>query len=1311
MGTHRAHWDAAILDVDGVLTHTAAQHERAWKEMFDAELARRGDLQPFTHEEYLLHVDGRPRLDGARAIFEARGVPIPDDELRAAAEAKNAIFQRFVASEGVQTFRDSVQTVREWKRRGLGIAFVSASRNARKILEAAGLAELADVCIDGETAAAEGLHGKLEMFREAARRLDAEPARAVVVEDAVSGVEAASEGGFGMVIGLARTGDDELLASHGATRVVPRLDALVDVVAEPDTRPATDLSWALDEQEVACLARRNPIVFLDFDGTLAPIVDQPDAAALPEEAREAVRALAARCPVVVMSGRDRPDVTCRVGVGGLWYVGSHGFDVAGPDGAVWELPAAGSVLPALHAAAARAEAELGGVPGLVFERKRFALAVHYRNATDAAATRAVSKVVEIAEATPGLRTHVDLKVIELRPDLEWDKGYAVMHVMALLFSGGAPVYVGDGRTDEDAFRAVGQVPGGVAVRVGASPRPTSAHLRLHDPEEVTRFLQALTAALDAPLDPSWALRWGTWDPAQEPLREALCTLGNGCFATRGAAEEGHADGVHYPGTYLAGGYNRLVTEISGELLENEDLVNWPNWLPLTFRPVDPTRAEDGPGEWFSLGGVEILDYAQALDLRTGVLRRTLRVRDAEGRTSRLRSERFVSMHDPHVAALRWELVAEDWSGPVEVRSSLDGTVTNEGVARYCALRGDHLVPDGTGSFGEDTMWLDVHTRQSQIRMAQVARTRVTSAHENTRRQAHHVDRVDQVLVAEVVAERPLVVEKVVAISTSRDLAIADPLENARVRMGDLPVYEALRARHVDAWARLHRRLDIRLDGGAGEDANQALRLHVFHLLQVASPHIVDRDVGIPARGLHGEAYRGHVFWDELFVFPFLNYRFPELARELMLYRYRRLGSARRIARTLGHAGACFPWQSGSDGREETQLLHLNPRSGRWLRDDTDLQRHVGAAVAWNVWQYFEVTGDLSFLSTYGAEMLVEIARFWSSVAEWDADLERFRIRGVMGPDEFHTGLPGAERRGLDDNAYTNVMAAWCLGCAERALDTLGPTHREELLDRLQVPDGELARWREVRQKLRVVFEGHVISAFDGYAALEEFDWKTYRARYGNIQRLDRILEAEGDTVNRYKASKQADVLMLFFLFGDDELVELLGSMGYPFERAWVVENVDYYLRRTSHGSTLSHVLHSWVLARHDRPRSWRLFLEALRADVADVQGGTTAEGIHLGAMAGSVDLVQRAYTGAVLRDGVLCLEPRLPDELEELSLGFQVRGARLDVRVTREAVEVAFSSALGTTTASVAVNGQVHQLSLGEHRSFALESRAAPETQ
>ncbi|MCK5620883.1 MAG: glycoside hydrolase family 65 protein, partial [Alphaproteobacteria bacterium] len=203
----------------------------------------------------------------------------------------------------------------------------------------------------------------------------------------------------------------------------------------------------------------------------------------------------------------------------------------------------------------------------------------------------------------------------------------------------------------------------------------------------------------------WSLVYEGFNPQQEGLRETLCTLGNGYFATRGAAPNALADQVHYPGTYLAGGYNRLKTEIEGHEVENEDLVNIPNWLPLAF------RVDDGP--WLRADKVEYLDYRQELDFRQGLLCRSLRLRDAEGRTTRWEERRLVSMDDPHLAALEVRLTPEDWSGRMTIRSALDGSVINDGVPRYRGLNNRHLETLETGQTQDNTILLRSRMVQSR----------------------------------------------------------------------------------------------------------------------------------------------------------------------------------------------------------------------------------------------------------------------------------------------------------------------------------------------------------------------------------------------------------------------------------------------------------------------------------------------------------------------------------------------------------------------------------------------------------------------
>lgn len=744
----------------------------------------------------------------------------------------------------------------------------------------------------------------------------------------------------------------------------------------------------------------------------------------------------------------------------------------------------------------------------------------------------------------------------------------------------------------------------------------------------------------------WTWSYEGYEPDAERLRESLCTLGNGYFATRGAACESTADGVHYPGTYAAGCYDRKVSVVAGRQVENEDLVNLPNWLPLRYR-IRPSDAPAGP--WLSPDDPQLRAHRQELDLRHGTLTRRTRYEDADGRRLHVEQCRLVHMGDPHLAALRTAFSAENWSGTVDVVSALDGRVTNDGVARYRALDGHHLDQVRTGAQDPGTVWLTSRTSQSDIRIALAARTTETSgaavssgAAPGERSTAWH-------LTVPVSPRAPVAVEKTVALYTSRDAAISDPQWAAVDRVTRAPAFAQVLASHRTAWEHLWRRAELDVPG----DAGRILRLHLFHVLQTLSPHTAELDAGVPARGLHGEAYRGHVFWDELFVLPFLNLHFPEVSRALLTYRHRRLPQACRAAADAGRAGARYPWQSGSDGREETQSLHLNPRSGRWLPDHSRLQQHVGSAVAYNVWQYCQASGDTDFLHTKGAEMLLQIARFWADAATWDAEYERYRIRGVVGPDEYHEAYPDSDAPGLDDNTYTNVTAAWVLARALWLARELPEPRRRELFERIVLEEDELDRWDEVSRLLRVPFHAGVISQFEGYGDLAELDWGAYRDRYGDIRRLDRILEAEGDTANRYQASKQADALMLGYLFSPAELAGLFRRLGYPLDDELWQATVEYYLRRTSHGSTLSGLVHGWVLARVRRTEAWQYCQEALTGDVADVQGGTTAEGIHLGAMAGTLDLVQRGLTGLETRQDALWLDPVPLPELSEY--GFSLR--------------------------------------------------------
>jgi trehalose/maltose hydrolase-like predicted phosphorylase len=797
----------------------------------------------------------------------------------------------------------------------------------------------------------------------------------------------------------------------------------------------------------------------------------------------------------------------------------------------------------------------------------------------------------------------------------------------------------------------------------------------------------------------WTLAYEHFGPSEEGLREALTSTGNGYFCTRGAAEWSDADGVHYPGTYMHGGYNRETTIVAGRPVVNEDLVNLPNWLVMKLMIEGEEPIE--------LGNAEILSYRHELDVRTATVSRALHFRDRAGRETSLSSRRFVSMANMHLAAIEWTIVPENWSGRVEVLTALDGQVKNWGVARYRKLEGRHLHPITTRLVEPGIIALVAQTRQSRIYVAEAARTRAygeSGEIEAGRTLYRMEDYIHEVLAFEVEEGKPARVEKMVAFYTSRDYAINEALENATKAAARYGTFEKTFERHAKAWEELWSVCDMRVP--RDERVQLLVRLHTSHILQVCSPHTADLDAGVPARSLNGEAYRGHVFWDELYIYPFLNFRLPEITHGLLMYRYRRLDEARAAAEDAGYRGAMYPWQSGSDGREETQLVHLNPRSGRWDRDLSRNQRHVGAAIFYNIWRYYQTTGDFEFLLAYGAEMMLEIAHFWSSITHFNTDRGRYEIHGVMGPDEFHEKYADSDEAGLRNNAYTNVMAAWIGETAQKVLELLPERRRRSLCDKIGCSEDEIRGWNEMSQRMFVPFHSDsdlgdgIISQFEGYEKLAELDWDDYRARYGDIQRLDRILRAEGDTPDRYKVSKQADVLMLFYLFSEEELRRIFERLGYEYASDTVRKNVAYYEPRTTHGSTLSYVVHAAVLAEMDPERSWEMFMTALESDILDVQGGTTQEGIHMGAMAGTVDLIQRGYVGAKTKDTSLHFDPKPNEKLEGLSLHIRYRKTPIEVMLKGERLAVAAQADGSGRTIRVGVGQNVREIKDGEGYTF-----------
>jgi len=516
----RDRFDAVIFDMDGVMTDTARVHASAWRQLFDAFLQERAEahnepFEPFSDSDYRRYVDGKARYDGVRDFLASRSISIPEGESDAApgtgsvhalGNLKDRYFLGSLAG-CVESYPTAVRFVSLLQDAGFLTAVTSASRNAETVLARAGLAELFPVRVDGVEAARLDLAGKPapDVFLEAAKRLGVEPGRAVVVEDAVAGVEAGKAGGFGLVVGVNRADQAEALSDRGADIVVDDL-AVLSVRGLARATPAVcligELPSALDcwDEIAARVGRATPVVFLDYDGTLTPIVERPEDAHLPPETREVLLALSEQCPVVIVSGRDAAFVVAEVGLSGVYYLGSHGFEVVAPAGCELLLGRAdefGRFLPSLERAQSMLEPALARIPGARVERKRYAIAVHYRQVADKDVSGVEAIVDRALARLTDLRKSGGKKIFELRPDIDWDKGRAVRWMIGALGLDGAatlPVYVGDDLTDEDAFAELST--DGVTIVVGAEPRTSAAHYRLENPSAVTRWLGLLAGAID-----------------------------------------------------------------------------------------------------------------------------------------------------------------------------------------------------------------------------------------------------------------------------------------------------------------------------------------------------------------------------------------------------------------------------------------------------------------------------------------------------------------------------------------------------------------------------------------------------------------------------------------------------------------------------------------------------------------------------------------------------------------------------------------------------------------------------------------------
>eukprot|EP01062_Namystynia_karyoxenos_P000872 TRINITY_DN1030_c0_g1_i1.p1 TRINITY_DN1030_c0_g1~~TRINITY_DN1030_c0_g1_i1.p1 ORF type:complete len:1469 (+),score=552.86 TRINITY_DN1030_c0_g1_i1:103-4407(+) len=784
------------------------------------------------------------------------------------------------------------------------------------------------------------------------------------------------------------------------------------------------------------------------------------------------------------------------------------------------------------------------------------------------------------------------------------------------------------------------------------------------------------------MDSGWQLRYHVYNPRAEKLRETLTAVGNGYCGVRGSPEWAKSSKECYPGCYIAGVYNCSASTVRGIEIRNSDLVNCPNWTAVQMRIGDS-------GEWVNPLEQDVLEYSHGVDLAVAQHERSITFQDREGRRTRIRSTRVASMASPHLCAQVYTVTPLNYSHPVTVRSAIDGDVRNEGVERYLALNRKHLRVSRAGDVSGRLMYLTAETTglRDRVEICTVARHSALAdgraAPAAERRFERSSTEVAEVFVFPGKQGVSYAVEKLVSIWTSRDppsgqSAGQSLLDRACAVANGPRSFEDACVPHRAKWRGLWDGMDIRLQGDRRTWLMQKMaRMHLYHILSSCSPNNLGMDAGLTARGLTGENHRGHVFWDEAFITPTLVSTHPEVAKAHLQYRTNRIDAARAHAKEHGYTGAMVPWQTSDTGAEDTQVVKFNPVSGKWDPDMSRRQRHVGIAVFLDAWRYIEATADLAFLAGDLGVLMLEIARFFAGLAKLDPADNRYHISGVMGPDEYHEEV-GCLGGGVVDNAYTNVMTVWLLS---RALDiargqVLPQSERDALARRVHLSEEETAHWVKVTQTMAVHIQPDgLIEEFKGWNDLQDLDWKGYAQKYDNLQRLDRILKAEGKTPDSFKVVKQPDTLMLFYFLTLDEVGGILRQLGYPCDPLQVLRrNFDYYVPLTTAGSALAFTVHARLaklLGRNEAQKEW--MMESVTGDVFGQRSadGAPSEGLHLGVMAGTIELLVANTLGLrEVGDRVYEIHPELLPGCHTCTFSRLLHGVWFHFVVTRRDVTI-----------------------------------------
>lgn len=728
----------------------------------------------------------------------------------------------------------------------------------------------------------------------------------------------------------------------------------------------------------------------------------------------------------------------------------------------------------------------------------------------------------------------------------------------------------------------------------------------------------------------WKIEHGTYNKFENKKYETIFTLANGYRGLRGAIDFSN-DGVK--GNFLAGVFDKSSAQVT-EIVNLQD--------PLGFN----IYVED---EKIDIEQCSIEKYKRTLDMKKGILSSEFILITRKGRKISINTERFVSRNNVHRWAERYEITPLNFQGKIFIENFIDGSTTNScedpmNKARHYRVEKLFDFKPGIALLSE--------TFERKIAVIEASRIIGENSKGNifkARRYAEFGEKAAETYECFGKKGETINIYKLGITYSSRD--IEEKLEY--IAMNELNLftqngYEKEKELHIKVWEKLWNDIDIEIDGD--ERAQKGIRFNLFHL--ASSAYDGDDKVSIAAKALHGEGYKGHVFWDtEIFMLPFFVYTEPEVAKNLLLYRYHTLDGARENAKITGFKGARFPWESADDGMEVTPRWGFD-YDGNPVRIWTgDEEYHINSDIVFGIVEYFRATEDKEFLVKYGLEIMLDTTKFWQSRVEYNEKKDRYEISRVIGPDEFHEHV--------DNNVFTNYLAKWSI---KKTLDMVEWIKEEDinvlnrLCNKLCINEEDFTQWKNICEKIYIPTskDGTIIEQFEGY-----FDLADISIVEHDENGMPVWPDMKGYKLGETQLIKQADVVQLMIMLGEE--------FSYDMKK----ENYHYYEERTMHKSSLSPSMYSILgLAVDDKTNAYKYFMKTVYTDLEDNQGNTDF-GLHAASTGGSWQSAVLGFAGlSVDKGGVLNLKPWIPEHWKSMKLNIKWKKSKVILNITQDFVNI-----------------------------------------